>query len=160
MYKILAVFAAAAIWIGFSAADHPIHLASHELTANDRRTDWVIKLFTDDLEAAITQANPGVKVRLERAEDQKLISAYVARRLEVVRGRKRLNLVFDRITYQPDAVEIRLHVDAGLPLTVTDRLLHEQFDDQRNVYFVRGPHGRLDALSTPGKPQIQLRYAK
>jgi hypothetical protein len=84
----------------------------------------------------------------------------VARRLVVMRGRKQLNLVFDRITYQPDAVEIRLHVASGLPLTVTDRLLHEQFDDQRNVYFVRGPHGRLDALSTPGKPQIQLRYAK
>ena len=101
--KQVLILALAAI-LGISAADHPIHLASHELTANDRRTDWVIKLFTDDLEAAIAQANPGVKVRLERAEDQKLISAYVARRLVVMRGRKQLNLVFDRITYQPDAV--------------------------------------------------------
>lgn len=160
MNKFLAAFAATALWLGFSAADHPIHLASHELTVHEGRTDWVIKMFTDDLEAAIAESNPGIKVRLERKEDQKLIGAYIASRLQVARGRKPLTLTLDGITYQPDAVEIKLHVASGLPLTVTDRLLHERFDDQRNVYFVRGPQGRLDAMSTPRQPQFQLRYPK
>jgi hypothetical protein len=158
MLRTLALLFSSFIWC--SASDHPIHLASHELTVRDGRTDWVIKVFTDDLEAAIAEANPGVKVRLERPEARKLVEQYVAGRLQVSRGRKQLTLVFDGLTYQPDAVEIRLHLASGLPLTVTDRLLHERFTDQRNVYFVRGPQGRLDALCTPSQPNFELRYPK
>lgn len=134
-----------------------MHLASHELTVGAKRTEWVVRLFTDDLEDAVSASLGGTKVRLERTEGRSHAENYVRGKLSVYRGRKELTLYVDGFTYQPDAVEIRMHVDGGLPLTVTDRILHERFEDQRNVYFVRGPKGRLDAVSTAINPKIELR---
>lgn len=139
------------------SADHPMHLASHELTVGAKRTEWVMRLFTDDLEDAISASLGGTKVRLERTDQQGQAENYVRNKLTVFRGRKALYLHIDGFTYKPDAVEIRMHVDGGLPLTVTDKLLHERFEDQRNVYFVRGLKGRLDAVSTTTNPKIELR---
>jgi hypothetical protein len=140
-----------------TAADHPMHLASHEITVGTKRSEWVVRLFTDDLEDAISASLGGTKVRLERPEGRSQTENYVRSKLTVLRGRKALDLHIDGFTYQPDAVEIRMHVDGGLPLSITDRLLHDRFDDQRNVFFVRGPKGRLDAVSTAANPKIELR---
>ena len=141
----------------FCAADHPMHLASHEITVGTKRSEWVVRLFTDDLEDAIAASLGGTKVRLERPEGRSQAENYVRSKLTVFRGRKALDLHIDGFTYQPDAVEIRMHVDGGLPLSITDRLLHDRFDDQRNVYFVRGPKGRIDAVSTQENPRIELK---
>lgn len=134
-----------------------MHLAAHELTVGSKRTDWVLRIFTDDLEDAISASLGGTKVRLERPDGRSQAENYVRSKLTIFRGRKALDLHIDGFTYQPDAVEIRMHVDGGLPLSITDRLLHDRFDDQRNVYFVRGPKGRLDAVSTSANPKIELR---
>jgi hypothetical protein len=134
-----------------------MHLAAHELTVGSKRTDWVLRIFTDDLEDAISASLGGTKVRLERPEGRSQAENYVRSKLTVLRGRKALDLHIDGFTYQPDAVEIRMHVDGGLPLSITDRLLHDRFDDQRNVYFVRSPKGRIDAVSTPENPRIELK---
>ena len=134
-----------------------MHLAAHELTVGSKRTDWVLRIFTDDLEDAISASLGGTKVRLERPEGRSQAENYVRSKLTVFRGRKALDLNIDGFTYQPDAVEIRMHVDGGLPLSITDRVLHDRFDDQRNVYFVRGPKGRIDAVSSKENPRIELK---
>ena len=134
-----------------------MHLAAHELTVGSKRTDWVLRIFTDDLEDAISTSLGGTKVRLERPEGRSQAENYVRSKLTVFRGRKALDLNIDGFTYQPDAVEIRMHVDGGLPLSITDRVLHDRFDDQRNVYFVRAPKGRIDAVSTKENPRIELK---
>jgi hypothetical protein len=134
-----------------------MHLAAHELTVGSKRTDWVLRIFTDDLEDAISASLGGTKVRLERPEGRSQAENYVRSKLTIFRGRKALDLNIDGFTYQPDAVEIRMHVDGGLPLSITDRLLHDRFDDQRNVYFVRAPKGRIDAVSTQENPRIELK---
>ncbi len=157
MQRIFAFFCALALLLLSTSADHPMHLASHEISVGPKRSEWVVRLFTDDLEDAISASLGGTKVRLERIEGRSQAEQYVRSKLTVYRGRKALTLYVDGFTYQPDAVEIRMHVDGGLPLTVTDKLLHERFEDQRNVYFVRGPKGRLDAVSTASNPKIELR---
>ncbi len=157
MQRIFAFFCALALLLLSTSADHPMHLASHEISVGPKRSEWVVRLFTDDLEDAISASLGGTKVRLERTEGRSQAEQYVRSKLSVYRGRKELALYVDSFTYQPDAVEIRMHVDGGLPLTVTDKLLHERFEDQRNVYFVRGPKGRLDAVSTNANPKIELR---
>ena len=134
-----------------------MHLAAHELTVGSKRTDWALRIFTDDLEDAISASLGGTKVRLERPEGRSQAENYVRSKLTVFRGRKALDLNIDGFTYQPDAVEIRMHVDGGLPLSITDRVLHDRFEDQRNVYFVRGPKGRIDAVSTKENPRIELK---
>ena len=134
-----------------------MHLAAHELTVGSKRTDWVLRIFTDDLEDAISASLGGTKVRLERPEGRSQAENYVRSKLTVFRGRKALDLHIDGFTYQPDAVEIRMHADGGLPLSITDRVLHDRFEDQRNVYFVRGPKGRIDAVSTKENPRIELK---
>ena len=134
-----------------------MHLAAHELTVGSKRTDWVLRIFTDDLEDAISTSLGGTKVRLERPEGRSQAENYVRSKLTVFRGRKALDLNIDGFTYQPDAVEIRMHVDGGLPLSITDRVLHDRFDDQRNVDVVRAPTGRIDAVSTKENPRIELK---
>ena len=134
-----------------------MHLAAHELTVGSKRTDWALRIFTDDLEDAISASLGGTKVRLERSEGRSQAENYVRSKLTVFRGRKALDLHIDGFTYQPDAIEIRMHVDGGLPLSITDRLLHDRFEDQRNVYFVRALRGRIDAVSSKENPRIELK---
>ena len=134
-----------------------MHLAAHELTVGAKSTDWALRIFTDDLEDAISASLGGTKVRLERPEGRSQAENYVRSKLTVFRGRKALDLHIDGFTYQPDAVEIQMHVDGGLPFSITDRVLHDRFEDQRNVYFVRGPKGRFDAVSTKENPRIELK---
>jgi hypothetical protein len=140
-----------------SSADHPMHLASHELRVGPKRIDWTLRIFTDDLEDAINAHNKSGKVRLESAEGRAMAEGYLIETLKVNRGKRPVPLRFDQYRYQPSTVEFKFHVDGGLPLVVSDQILHEFFQDQQNVYFVRSPKGRLNAVSTAANPIIELR---
>jgi len=146
-----------AILLVLSSADHPMHLASHELRVGPKRIDWTLRIFTDDLEDAINARNKSGKVRLESAEGRAMAERYLIETLKVNRGKRPVPLHFDQYRYQPSTVEFKFHVDGGLPLVVSDQILHEFFQDQQNVYFVRSPKGRLNAVSTTANPIIELR---
>jgi len=146
-----------AILLVLSSADHPMHLASHELRVGPKRIDWTLRIFTDDIEDAINARNKSGKVRLESAEGRAMAERYLIETLKVNRGKRPVPLHFDQYRYQPSTVEFKFHVDGGLPLVVSDQILHEFFQDQQNVYFVRSPKGRLNAVSTTANPIIELR---
>ena len=145
-----------AILLVLSSADHPMHLASHELRVGPKRIDWTLRIFTDDLEDAINARSKSGKVRLESPEGRATAENYLIETLKVNRGKRLVPLHFDQYRYQPNTVEFQFHVDGGLPLVVTDQILHEFFQDQQNVYFVRSPKGRLYAVSTAANPKIEL----
>jgi hypothetical protein len=145
------------ILLVLSSADHPMHLASHELRVGPKRIEWTLRIFTDDLEDAINARNKSGKVRLESAEGRAMAERYLIETLKVNRGKRLVPLHFDQYRYQPSTVEFKFHVDGGLPLVVSDQILHEFFQDQQNVYFVRSPKGRLNAISTAANPKIELR---
>ncbi len=145
-----------AILLVLSSADHPMHLASHELRVGPKRIDWTLRIFTDDLEDAINARNKSGKVRLESAEGRAMAERYLTETLKVNRSKRQVIMHFDQYRYQPNTVEFQFHVDGGLPLVVTDRILHELFQDQQNVYFVRSPKGRIDALSSRASPVVTL----
>ena len=145
-----------AILLVLSSADHPMHLASHELRVGPKRIDWTLRIFTDDLEDAINGRNKSGKVRLESAEGRAMAERYLIETVKVNRGKRPVPLHFDQYRYKPNTVEFQFHVDGGLPLVVTDEILHELFQDQQNVYFVRSPKGRLNAVSTAANPKIEL----
>ncbi len=145
-----------AILLVLSSADHPMHLASHELRVGPKRIDWTLRIFTDDLEDAINARKKSGKVRLESPDGRAMAERYLLETLKVNRGKKQVIMHFDQYRYQPNTVEFQFHVDGGLPLVVTDRILHELFQDQQNVYFVRSPKGRIDALSSRASPVVTL----
>ena len=145
-----------AILLALSSADHPMHLASHELRVGPKRIDWTLRIFTDDLEDAINARNKSGKVRLESPDGRAMAERYLLETLKVNRGKKQVIMHFDQYRYQPNTVEFQFHVDGGLPLVVTDQILHELFQDQQNVYFVRSPKGRIDALSSRASPVVTL----
>ena len=145
-----------AILLVLSSADHPMHLASHELRVGPKRIDWTLRIFTDDLEDAINARSKSGKVRLESPEGRAMAENYLIETLKVNRGKRPVPLHFDQYRYLPSTVEFKFHVDGGLPLVVTDQILHEFFQDQQNVYFVRSPKGRIDALSSRASPVVTL----
>lgn len=144
------------ILLALSSADHPMHLASHELRVGPKRIDWTLRIFTDDLEDAINARSKSGKVRLESPEGRAKAEGYLVEVLKVNRGKRAVPLHFDQYRYQPNTVEFQFHVDGGLPLVVTDEILHELFQDQQNVYFVRSPKGRIDALSSRASTVVTL----
>lgn len=145
-----------AILLALSSADHPMHLASHELRVGPKRIDWTLRIFTDDLEDAINARNKSGKVRLESPDGRAMAERYLLETLKVNRGKRPVPMHFDQYRYQPNTVEFQFHVDGGLPLVVNDQILHELFQDQQNVYFVRSPKGRIDALSSRASPVVTL----
>lgn len=153
LFRLLIV---SALLLALPSADHPMHLASHELRVGPKRIDWTLRIFTDDLEDAINARSKSGKVRLESPEGRAMAESYLIEALKVNRGKRLVPLHFDQYRYQPNTVEFQFHVDGGLPFVVNDQILHEFFQDQQNVYFVRSPKGRIDALSTRASPVVTL----
>ena len=85
-----------AILLVLSSADHPMHLASHELRVGPKRIDWTLRIFTDDLEDAINGRNKSGKVRLESAEGRAMAERYLIETLKVNRGKRPVPLHFDQ----------------------------------------------------------------
>jgi hypothetical protein len=118
-----------------SPARHPMHTSVAELREAAGRVEVTIRVFPDDLEAAVPgAAKPGADA---------LLAEYVLRRFAVAgRDGREVSLRWIGMERVGDVVRLQLEGDAGAGLggaTISHSLLLERFPDQVNV--VRATYG-------------------
>lgn len=114
---------------------HPLHLGVLELNyrSGDKRLEVMVKLFRDDLAAALSR-HGRTKVA-EDLSDAKTpqITAYVSEKLKLKAGNQALRLEYVGREAADDAEWLYFEAacpQAAFPLRVENRLLFELFDDQ------------------------------
>ena len=150
--------------VGAGAIDaHPVHVSSTqvELSADERRLEVTVRIFTDDLEDALRAIGRPVAVTTSPAADvDSALSAYLGERLQfgldgraAVRGRQ----IGHR--REDDATLIFIEV----PLTtvptrvaIIQRVMMERFDDQTNLLHLRFGAKKRSALLRRGTERAEF----
>jgi hypothetical protein len=128
-------------FILLSAFTHPFHTSLTEVRYDQkaRAFEVSIRLFTDDLEAALTRENGGKPVRFSEGKQDRLIEKYVRRQFIVADSqRKPKPIVY--IGYEPEAEAQWVYLeipneqpDGFRDVVMKQAILMDVFDDQVNL---------------------------
>jgi hypothetical protein len=134
-----------ALWLFFAlfTARHDFHTSLTEMRVNakDKTVEVTVRMFTDDLEAALTRANANQRVRLEaKDKNDPLIDRYLKQHFVLLnaKGQRRAYQFLGK-DFEADATWLYLEVPLAEPLPGTklqNNVLFDLFDDQTNLVNV------------------------
>ena len=131
-------------WIsGRSAGLHPVHTTVTQMQYNaaEKSFEVSIRLFTDDLEAALTKENNNQRVRLSpRDNNDLLLERYLRKHFALVNARRQRK-VFQYVgrEQETDATWIYVEIPYNEPVSgclVEQSVLMDAFPDQMNLVNV------------------------
>ena len=123
---------------------HPFHVSVVEINHNaaDKTLEISCKIFTDDFEKVLAK-NYNTKVDLINPADKKamdsVVKKYIFSHLSVSADGKLGNLIYVGFERAEEAVYSYVQID-NVPsvkkIDVTNKLMHDMFDDQVNIVHV------------------------
>lgn len=147
---------------------HAYHSTITELrlSSQKKQVELSIKVFTDDLEKAISQGKPGT-VSLREIRALPLVELYLHQHLKLTipitghTGRTPLEVQF--VGMQPEKDAYWVYAKAALPrptneLQVEQAMLLELFPDQMNIVNAEGNGKKVSALYRSGHEQSILTF--
>jgi hypothetical protein len=142
MRKSLLLLLIAVLLSGARPVPHPFFVSVVEVehNANEQVLEICCRIFTDDFEKTLRQANPGTAVDLinpkDRAAMNRLVVTYVQKHLSVKPDGKDLAMQFVGYEQQQEAIysfwQIN-NVPAVKKLAFTNNLLYEYKKEQTNI---------------------------
>ena len=138
----------AGIKTAFANNDHDIHLSLCELRFNEQSSSFEvsIKIFIDDLETAIGKENATklhIGTRNESPEADEMIAAYLGKNFSIDIDGIELKASFLGKEMTDDMLAVWCYVEYPLKKTnpqkciLTNRILFEVYEDQRNIMDIR-----------------------
>ncbi|RTQ50135.1 hypothetical protein EJV47_10900 [Hymenobacter gummosus] len=162
------LFLAGALLMALTAAAHAYHASIMEARLNPRtrQLEVALKVFTDDLEAALSVGRPRHLSLAETPAAQltPLLSGYLRRTVAIgTRPGEALPLTYVGQQAEKDAhwLYFSVQLPAGKPvqsLTLRHRLLMEQFQDQMNIVNFEAGGKKQSALFREGNEEQQLSW--
>lgn len=140
-----------ALWLIFTlllpTARHDFHTSITEMRVNakDKTVEVTVRVFTDDLENALTRANANQRVRLEAADKntpavERAIDRYLKQHFLLTGGNgKPKTFRYLGKEFEADATWLYLEIPLTEPLTgakLQHNVLFDLFDDQTNLVNV------------------------
>ena len=124
-----------------ASAAHAFHTSLTEIqyNAKEKSLEVTIRMFTDDLESALTKLNNGQKVMIGGKNDNSdaLLSKYIQQHFAVITPQKqRKPMQYLGKEPEGDATWVYVEIPDGLLLkdhTIYNNLMQELFDDQTNL---------------------------
>lgn len=123
---------------------HPLHLSSMELnyTTKGATVEISCRLFTDDLESALTKAfkvHADLSSTAKHAAMDELVKKYATQHLQLKTGGKVIGLNY--LGFEKDNEAIVLYIESvpvkGLKdLEILNTLMYDLFDDQSNIMHI------------------------
>jgi len=144
---------------------HPVHASSTQVdvSQNHRRLDIAVRMFTDDLEAALAKA--GRPVSLQRSDSfdvDSALSRYLGQRLLIgVDGGTPTRARVTQYRQDEDATLVFLEFDLRATpgrITIEQRVMLDQFDDQTNLIHVRFDTMKRSALLRRGNERAEFEF--
>lgn len=134
--------------LSFANKDHDIHISMCELRYNEQSSSFevAIKIFIDDLETALKKQNiTGLHIGLPNESDvaDEYISSYIHDQFSInVNGTKLVpEFVGKEVTDDNIAVwcylEYKTQIPRAAKCTLTNKVLFEVYNDQRNIMDIR-----------------------
>ncbi len=151
-----------ALWLIFTlllvpAVRHDFHTSLTEMRVNakEKTVEVTVRVFTDDIEKALTKANNGQRVRLELKDNfGPLIDRYLKQNFVLTNGKgQRRPYQFLGKEFEADATWLYLEIPLTGPLTgftLQNDVFFDLFDDQTNLVNVfYGGEEKRSFLFTP-----------
>lgn len=145
---LLFIFPSQPLKSGNTKALHPFHTSLTEIqyNAREKSLEITIRLFTDDLETALTKLNNGQKIMIGGKNDNSnaVLSKYIQQHFAIItpqKQKKPINILGKEI--EGDATWVYVEVPESAIVkdhTIYNDLMQELFDDQTNLvnFFYAG----------------------
>lgn len=132
------------LFTGFTPAHHPhpfyVSVVELQHNATEQSLEISCKIFTDDFEKTLRQANPGVYIDLinpkDKAAMERLMVAYIQKHLSIRPDGKALPMQFIGFEHQEEAIYTYWqidHVPSVKKVAVTNSLLYDYKKEQTNI---------------------------
>ncbi|MDX2247005.1 MAG: DUF6702 family protein [Bacteroidia bacterium] len=149
-----------------SAVSHPFYLSITEMdyNAQNQSLEVSIKLFTDNLEAAlISQKTPnsGSLAAIESPDIDKKIEQYLSEKFLVIANGKPVVFTFRGKEVMPDVTWCYLegkNISAIKTLKVKNLLLLEVYDSQKNIVHLDVNGNKKSLLLQRGKVEEEVQF--
>ena len=126
---------------------HPVHVSVASLDYDEEKASFslFLKLFSDDLEddCRLMRNDPGLQLYdADFNPSREIIEEYLASRLLIEAGGKRLTAIVEEIEADERAGEVRINVTfeysgEGREFKIVNKIMTDLFDDQANLLIFR-----------------------
>lgn len=149
-----------------SLADHKFYVSITRIdfVEEEESLQIITKIFTDDMEEVLrerysSEVNLGTVKEAEN--DRMLLKQYVLKKFQIEVNGKPVELNYLGIEYENDIVKCYMEVTGIkelLSISVTNKILHDQYDEQQNIIHVKKDKKRKSLVLEKDEPSGMLNF--
>ena len=122
---------------------HPVYISTMSISIIDKKIDFVMKLYLDDIEDALRLKN-GFSISID--ENQKLnsnyeyVEKYISENFKVYFNSEKVDLVFLEKKIINDVLELKTNIqfeDKIINIKIKNKILLDVYDNQSNIVFIK-----------------------
>ena len=122
---------------------HPVYISTMSISIIDKKIDFVMKLYLDDIEDALRLKN-GFSISID--ENQKLnsnyeyVEKYISENFKVYFNSEKVDLIFLEKKIINDVLELKTSIqfeDIIINIKIKNKILLDVYDNQSNIVFIK-----------------------
>jgi len=122
---------------------HPVYISTMSISITDKKIDFVMKLYFDDIEDAL-RLNNGFSISID--ENQKLnlnyeyVEEYISENFKVYFNSEKIDLIFLEKKIINDVLELKTSIqfeDKIINIKIKNKILLDVYDNQSNIVFIK-----------------------
>ena len=122
---------------------HPVYISTMSISIIDKKIDFVMKLYLDDIEDALRLKN-GFSISID--ENQKLnsnyeyVEKYISENFKVYFNSEKVDLIFLEKKIINDVLELKTSIqfeDKIINIKIKNKILLDVYDNQSNIVFIK-----------------------
>jgi len=122
---------------------HPVYISTMSISIIDKKIDFVMKLYLDDIEDALRLKN-GFSISID--ENQKLnsnyeyVEEYISENFKVYFNSEKVDLIFLEKKIINDVLELKTNIqfeDKIINIKIKNKILLDVYDNQSNIVFIK-----------------------
>ena len=122
---------------------HPVYISTMSISIIDKKIDFVMKLYLDDIEDALRLKN-GFSISID--ENQKLnsnyeyVEKYISENFKVYFNSEKVDLIFLEKKIINDVLELKTNIqfeDKIINIKIKNKILLDVYDNQSNIVFIK-----------------------
>ena len=122
---------------------HPVYISTMSISIIDKKIDFVMKLYLDDIEDALRLKN-GFSISID--ENQKLnsnyeyVEKYISENFKVYFNSEKVDLIFLEKKIINDVLELETSIQFEnkiINIKIKNKILLDVYDNQSNIVFIK-----------------------
>ena len=131
------------IYLYMLLLSHPVYISTMSISIIDKKIDFVMKLYLDDIEDALRLKN-GFSISID--ENQKLnsnyeyVEKYISENFKVYFNSEKVDLIFLEKKIINDVLELKTNIqfeDKIINIKIKNKILLDVYDNQSNIVFIK-----------------------